>query len=1241
MLSFRILAALSLAAFLSFQSSCGGDDADTGSDPSTTTDPSDVSDSTDATDATDQTDASDPSTTDDPSDVSATDDPSSPESTDDPSDPSDPSDVGDVIQCDDAPVFQPSDTCSVLTTEGATNLIFGTVLAEGKVYERGAVVFDAQGTITCVGCGCRDEGQAVIDCGEHIVSPGLINAHDHIGWIHQPPAQWGEERFEHRHDWRKGKRGHSRISSGSSGGADQKAWGELRQLMTGTTSIMASGNAAGMLRNLDSVTYQEGLGQPAVDAPTFPLGDSSGVYVTEDCSYPSLPSESAVLSEDAWIPHVGEGIDDEARNEFLCLAFEARGGVDVTESNGAYIHAIGLKAIDAVELAVGSTSVVWSPRSNISLYGNTAQVTLLDTVGVRLAMGTDWTPSGSASMLRELACASYLNETHFANYFTDKDLWLMATQYGAEVAAVDDALGSLRPGLVADISVFKNRGGSAYNDVISASTQDVIAVMRGGKWLYGEADALGSWDSSCSDTRDICGRSMRFCLAGEISGTLTQLEAANVDSYGLFFCDTPEGEPTCLPSRENEYNGVTATDADGDGVEDAQDNCPSVFNPIRPVDGGVQADHDSDGAGDVCDPCPLDAETETCSAPDPDDRDGDGFLNDEDNCPSISNPSQDDFDNDGKGDACDPCVQDPNPGTALCPLSIFEIKDGTVEDGTRGQIGGVVTAVSTRGFWIQEPAMASTEYLGIYVYAGTGVTLPAEGHEVSVGGSVGDYYGQIQLSNITEIVDLGLSPLPIEPVEVLPSAVRTGGEDADKYEGMLVRVSGIVESLNPPAGDGTGDSDPTNAFVIDGLRIDDYLYDRSSLPEIGTPLVVTGILRYGNQHSKLEPRRAEDIVIDQSADAVLLAPAVTEVFAEVSAGFTSTYPASLLSLSRAAGVDGLSVELTSSSELLEVASPLSFAEGVQEQEVLVKALAAGIAAEVTLTEGTRSYVVQVNTLDPQREPTPQLGVSSLSAALNQTIELEVTLSEPAPAGGTTVALSAANGLVSVASAELEFAAWQQSASVSVTVGSEAGNETLTFTSNGGSAELSIEILSVVPTLFISEYSEGSSNNKYIEIFNPTSGQIALDDYRFSMCNNGCDAEGSFDYPNNTFDTGAVIAAGDVYVMCHPSSSSTISAECDETYGYLSNGDDTFALVTTTGEMVDMVGTMSTTDVGDGWTVAGVANATKDHTLVRKGSIQRGEPDWAASAGTNEVDSQWIVLSKDEWGYLGSHPHPDL
>ena len=64
-------------------------------------------------------------------------------------------------------------------------------------------------------------------------------------------------------------------------------------------------------------------------------------------------------------------------------------------------------------------------------------------------------------------------------------------------------------------------------------------------------------------------------------------------------------------------------------------------------------------------------------------------------------------------------------------------------------------------------------------------------------------------------------------------------------------------------------------------------------------------------------------------------------------------------------------------------------------------------------------------------------------------------------------------------------------------------------------------------------------------------------------------------------------------------------------------------------------------MGEGWPVAGVANATKDHTLVRKASVQRGATDWALSAGSAEADSQWVVLAKDEWTYLGSHPHSDL
>jgi hypothetical protein len=77
-------------------------------------------------------------------------------------------------------------------------------------------------------------------------------------------------------------------------------------------------------------------------------------------------------------------------------------------------------------------------------------------------------------------------------------------------------------------------------------------------------------------------------------------------------------------------------DADGDGVLDEEDNCPDVFNPD-------QSDLDGDGLGDACDP----------------DRDGDGVGNDADNCADVANPDQLDNDGDGIGNACDPTPGSP------------------------------------------------------------------------------------------------------------------------------------------------------------------------------------------------------------------------------------------------------------------------------------------------------------------------------------------------------------------------------------------------------------------------------------------------------------------------------------------------------------------------------------------------------------------------------------------------------
>lgn len=70
-------------------------------------------------------------------------------------------------------------------------------------------------------------------------------------------------------------------------------------------------------------------------------------------------------------------------------------------------------------------------------------------------------------------------------------------------------------------------------------------------------------------------------------------------------------------------------------------NRPAVFNPRRPMDGANQADTDGDGAGDICDVCPLDANmTTACSTPSATDVDGDGIANATDKCPADPDPME-------------------------------------------------------------------------------------------------------------------------------------------------------------------------------------------------------------------------------------------------------------------------------------------------------------------------------------------------------------------------------------------------------------------------------------------------------------------------------------------------------------------------------------------------------------------------------------------------------------------------
>jgi len=1014
---------------------------------------------------------------------------------------------GDVQVCEVLPASP--NTCDV-TAGSATRLLKGTVLTPDKIYEGGQVVVDATGKITCAGCNCGTGGETTITCPGAVISPGLINTHDHITFTQNLPYNDTGVRYDDRQQWRIGLDQHPKIPSTGSATADQVRWGELRFLMGGATSIVGSGGQAGLLRNLDQAANEEGLNKPAVKFDTFPLDDSSGTRRTTDCNYGGMATTAASLaSVSAYEPHTSEGIDATARNEFLCESSTTYDmmvpGVsdNLVLAKTAMIHGIGLTAPDYGAMAAAGTGLIWSPRSNITLYGDTARVTTAARLGVQIALGTDWMPTGSMSLLRELACADSFNATYLDHYFTDKQLWEMVTINAASLTKNDDVIGALAAGKIADISIFASHGKPAFRAVIEAQPQDVALVMRGGKVLYGDDAVVGALAQTC-DAVDVCGTGKRVCTMTEVGKTYSALQtAAGASIYPAFACGQPANEPSCVPTRPVSVAGSTiytglpsATDSDGDGVPDASDNCPHTFNPVRPLDNGAQGDADHDGVGDACDPCPLDPNSTQCTAVDPNDRDHDGIPNATDNCPDTPNTDQADDDHDGKGNACDACPADPNPGSAGCPETIYQIKSGMVAAGTAVHVtNALVTGRGSNGFFVQiketDPGYAGPDNSGLFVF--TSAAPPgtaAVGARVTIDGSVANFQGETELDTVTNVQVTAAGPeAPPAPIAAGYAEIKTGGPRAAALEGAIISLGAArVTAYDPAFGEITLNDGAGNTLIVD-----DFVFALAPPPPLGQVFTsVRGVLALRQSASKLEPRDAGDFTFG-APDLQSFSPALS--FARV--GTTTgapTFPQALTVTLTGPAQGPTMIVLVSSDPALTVASPLVIPDGATSGQVAVTAVAQAADVIITATLGVDILSAHVRVLDAAEVPaTVTLSPGTASIAPNASAQLTATLDIPTLVTAT-VALSLNPAAAGTLPATVDIAAGQTSATFTY---ADTSGTTATITSSflASTSNATVTVSAAPSHLVISQiYGAGGNagatlKNDFIELHNP--GSVAL------------------------------------------------------------------------------------------------------------------------------------------------------
>ena len=389
------------------------------------------------------------------------------------------------------PSFQANETPIILR---------GTIIVPEGVILHGYVGI-VNGRIVSVSENLPDLPNATFLNTHGIILPGFVDAHNHLR-SNVVPRWKPNHLYSNRYEWRQDpeflRLVNGPISSlGATHFCDMNKWGELRALVGGTTSIMTTLPQPcihGMVRNLD---YNSGFyGTTQLD-----LEHTYNVLDLPPANAPAARAEFVFVATnffinnpfyEALLIHLAEGTDALSLEEFSFMQSQS-----LLNPKGVVIHGIPLRPADFQAMSQHGTSLVWSPRSNLELYGATADINAALDEKVEIALAPDWAVTGSSNMLNELKVASLWNRERLGGRLSDRQLVDMATSVPAHIAGIDDEVGAIRVGLRADLVVINGDHNNPYRAVIDATAGDVDLVFINGVPLYGDKIFMKHfWDES-------------------------------------------------------------------------------------------------------------------------------------------------------------------------------------------------------------------------------------------------------------------------------------------------------------------------------------------------------------------------------------------------------------------------------------------------------------------------------------------------------------------------------------------------------------------------------------------------------------------------------------------------------------------------------------------------------------------------------------------------------------------------
>jgi hypothetical protein len=358
--------------------------------------------------------------------------------------------------------------------------------------------------ITCAAVGCAEPpGATVISVTDAYIFPGFIDAHNHVAYNVFP--KWQPPRlYSNRGQWQSSK-AYKEFKAPYNDLkktvlCEMVKYGEVKALISGVTTIQGTAPDNACFRTLvRNAENQNELGTSSYHIRTYIL-DISAFEGSVDWG-----------KTKSFVVHLSEGIDEKSRGEFGILKQKK-----LLSSGTAVIHGTAFGEPEFKAMGKAGAKLIWSPQSNLVLYGKTTNIGLARKHNVPISLGVDWNATGSDSIFDELRVASSVNREQHDSVIPDSEWLGMITVNPAKALALDTHIGRLAPGMKADITIVRNRNRDPSRSLLENRLEDVQMVWVGGDVLYGDQEALEKLKPGQCEALTVHGSAKRVCVRDAI-----------------------------------------------------------------------------------------------------------------------------------------------------------------------------------------------------------------------------------------------------------------------------------------------------------------------------------------------------------------------------------------------------------------------------------------------------------------------------------------------------------------------------------------------------------------------------------------------------------------------------------------------------------------------------------------------------------------------------------------------------